>query len=300
MRHSPSDQHPQQPRRRPVWLRWPLKTALFLAVLLFTLYPNPSLLVRNIRHLSRMNEMLDPSNEGLAPLEAQVRERLGGGTHGARATLAAVEWVVYHRLPYEWDWNTWGVADYMPTVSEALAKGCEDCDGRAVVAASLLKRMGHEAWLVSDIRHVWVATREGEAMSPGRASKGLVATPSGTKVTLNASTLWNTISGLAYGIAAFPLIRELILIAALAFLSMQPRSPWLRRWAGAVTMLAGLLLIRLHGMTTDEFTREALISIIAGFTMVPAGWLILLAPVARRQAAQRSDSSGAGAADPSG
>lgn len=273
-------------RRLAGWLRWPLKTALFLAVLLFTLYPDPSLLARNVRHLANMSRMLDPANEGLAPLEAQVRERLGDARHGAHETLAAVEKVVTRRLPYDWDWNTWGVADYMPTVSEALEMGREDCDGRAVVAASLLKRMGHEAWLVSDVRHVWVATKEGETMSPGRAGKGLVATPSGTRVTVTPSTAWNALSGLAYGVAAFPLVRELILLAALTLLSMQPRSAWLRRWAGMVTMLAGLLLVRLYGTTTGEWSREALLSMVAGFAMLPVGWLILLTG-AKRDAAAR-------------
>lgn len=263
-------------KRLPALLRWPLKTLLFLTVLAFTLYPDIRLLPRNIEHVRHMNEMLDPAHPGLAPLEDQVRKHLGDQPQSARRTLDVVQRVVYERLQYGWDWDVWGVADYMPTVDEALSKGREDCDGRAVVAASLLKRMGHEAWLVSDIKHVWVQTKEGETMSPGRPNKSLVATPTGTKLQVTPSAAANLGSGLSYGVAVFPLPRELILVAALALLAMQPGSSLLRRYAGAITIVAGLLLVRAYGRTPREFDGEALTYVCIGFGLMLAGWLILL------------------------
>ena len=49
------------------------------------------------------------------------------------ALVRGVEKFVYGHVPYAWDWDTWGVADYLPSVAEVRRMGREDCDGRAVV-----------------------------------------------------------------------------------------------------------------------------------------------------------------------
>jgi hypothetical protein len=285
-------------RRWPPYVRWPVKTLIFAIVVVFTLYPRIELLPRNLQHVSHMHQMIDPENAGLAPLEVEVRAKLGEGQRGARQTLDVVQQVVYQHLPYAWDWDVWGVADYMPTVAEALEKGREDCDGRAVVAASLLKRMGHEAWLVSDMKHVWVKTSEGETMSPGRANKSLVATPTGTQVQVTPSALANLGSAAAYGVAVFPLLRELIIISALGLLAMQPGTALVRRYAGVLTMFCGLLLVRLHGKVPGEFDAMALAIVLTGFGMIAGGWLMLLKAAANRCAAARPESPAAGSAGP--
>jgi len=261
-------------------LRWPLKLGIVLLVALLALYPRFWLLPTCIARLRDLNSTIDPSHPGLAPLEAAVRKHCKTDD-SPRAIRRATEKVVYDAIPYAWDWDTWGVVEYIPNTAEVLAMGREDCDGRAVLAASLLQRMGYEATLVSDLVHVWVATPTAELMSPGTGAKTLRATDEGTKLDLSRSALANVGRSLAYGISVFPLTRELAILAALALTSMQPRSTVRRRVLGASLLLLGLALMRdsgggLHGTTY----RPHLVWI--GLAIIFAGWLTLLVKGANR------------------
>lgn len=244
----PIGEHPpswwQRFHNRPWWQRGPLKAAFFLAVVILALYPKVWLIPVQISRLCDLNSVLDPQNPGLAVLEQEVRAALPANAQ-PRVALKAVEDVVYEHIPYAWDWDTWGVMDFLPTTAEALALGREDCDGRAVVAASLLCRMGYKAWLVTDILHMWVATEAGETMSPGLGAKSLAITPTGTKPSFDWKIVENLGRGAAYGVAVFPLIRELIILAALAFVLTHPWSAGWRRALGWVLLAAGFAALRL-------------------------------------------------------
>lgn len=170
---------------------------------------------------------------------------------GPRAVIQQqVERFVYEKVLYAWDWDTWGCADYIPTIEEMFTKLpragggrlFEDCDGRAVVAASLMRRLGFDAQLVTDLRHVWVVTPDGEWMGPGRG-KAAVATPQGTQVR------WSTVAtnapmSLSYGIAVFPFGRELIVLATAFVLLLHRRTPRRPAVLAAVLLLDGLLFLR--------------------------------------------------------
>ena len=127
--------------RRRRLLRWPIKNVLFVLVVAATLYPKPWLLPRWIARLGDMNAVLEPQHPGLEPFERAVRGLLPAGA-SPTSVLKAVEKTVYARIPYAWDWDVWGVMDYLPTVGEVLAQGREDCDGRAGIAASRRRRLG--------------------------------------------------------------------------------------------------------------------------------------------------------------
>lgn len=232
-------------------IRWPLKTAIAAAVLLFMLFPRVDLLVRNIRHWARLDLLIEPGAPGLEKLEAEVRRQLPEGA-GPDVALRVTERVVYEAVPYAFDWDTWGNADYVPRVEETLAAGREDCDGQAVVAASLLKRMGYDARLMSDMGHVWVWTPEGESMSPSVLAGGEVFVmqgESGSELNWAAVFNWRSIvmdwgRNVSFGIAVFPAWREAVLIGV-AWLLLLGRRP---RWAVAATGLAlavgGWMLVR--------------------------------------------------------
>jgi hypothetical protein len=168
------------------------------------------------------------------------------------------------------------VAEYLPTVAEVFEQGREDCDGRAVVAASLLRRMGYDAWLVSDLLHVWVETPEGETMSPTGGEKTFVGTDAGTQATVSMRILQNAGRGLVYGIAVFPLMRESIILALLCALTMQPwSSPW-RRVAGCLLLWLALDTLRGSGQqaTIPGHTR-AIVSTWLGVLVAVVGWMVL-------------------------
>jgi len=171
---------------------------------------------------------------------ASLRTQLAG-VDDPRAALRAVEKFVYTEIPYDWDWNTWGSADYLPTVTEVIEKGREDCDGQAVVAASLLRNFGFQTELVANFAHMWVRTDKGEVMSPGK-NRAVVATKEGPKLQLRG--LLDLPKSTAFGIAVFPLTRELIVVAVIWLMLVERRRRVGRQGAWLVLFAVALLLLR--------------------------------------------------------
>ncbi len=256
----------------PWYVRGPIKLAAFGLVLLLTLYPRFWLLPRHIQRLRDMDSALQPELPGLSVMAHEVWLT----SRPDEAVLSTVEDVVYWHIPYAWDWDTWGVVDYLPSTSEVLAMGREDCDGRAVVAASLLRRMGYEAHLVCDLKHVWVSCPQGQLMSPGAGETSLVATESGTQVRFSRGLLANLGRGLTFGIAVFPLGRELIIVAALCAVLIQPRSSVLRRIAGCAAMLLTLVLFRQAGDSVDGLAEHPELVVLGALTWVAACLLLAI------------------------
>jgi hypothetical protein len=183
MLESPSSP-PNDARLRRTILRWyvrmPLKAAAFALITFFVLFPYPRQFVRHLAHVRHLQTMVDPHAPQLDQLQRALDDRLRpiAATQPAVLENAVLvqrhdERFVYDQVHYEWDWNLWGSADYMPTVAEIFEKADEaggqlreDCDGRAVIAASLMKRLGYDATLVTDLRHVWVATPKANGWAP--------------------------------------------------------------------------------------------------------------------------------------
>jgi hypothetical protein len=240
--------------RRSRLVRWPLKTTLFVLVVAAVLYPKPWLVPSWCARLRDMNTVIDPTDSHLARLQDELLR--SADTRPSLPQLRPkLERAVYDAVPYAFDWETWGVMDYLPTVGEVFALGCEDCDGRAVVAASLLRRMGYQADLATDLKHTWVVARDPARpdiavgfMAPGEGPSMLVRDAQGRlRLRVSADALSNLGRGLAYGIAVFPLERELIILAALCLVLLHP---WItrRRWlAGCMLLAAALVLLRLAG-----------------------------------------------------
>ncbi len=193
-------------------LRWyarlPLKWLIFGLTVLAVCFPYPRLAYRHLSHWRDPNALIEPEAPALQPWVAELRASLPADSP-PKETLQHVQQFVHRKLPYEWDWNTWGLSDYLPTVEEAVSLGKEDCDGRAVVAASLLRNLGFESRIVTDFAHVWVQTNHGETMGPGRR-KAIVATETGINV--NWRGLVEIPRALAYGVAVFPWRREMIVL----------------------------------------------------------------------------------------
>jgi hypothetical protein len=227
-------------------LRWParlpVKCALLGVTVVLVTFPYPHLLVRDVQRWRNPDALIDPRAKELGPMLDELRERLGPSS-SPPVVLKEVERLVYEKVAYAWDWEVWGVADYLPTVQEATEQGREDCDGQAVVAASLLRNLGYQAEIVSDFAHVWVKTDQGEIMHPGKA-KSLEATEAGVRV--HWRTLMNLPRALAYSVAVFPLGRELIVTAVFWALLLRPGTPKKISVYGGALLVVGLLVVR-HG-----------------------------------------------------
>jgi hypothetical protein len=259
--------------------RWCAKLVLFVVALLLVLYPRLWLLPPSIARLWDLNSVLDPAHPGLQPLAERV-QALAPAPAPAEAVQDAVQQVVYEQVPYAFDWETWGVVEYLPTVEETLRAGREDCDGRAVIAASLLRRLGHDAWLVSDFKHTWVLARDpatqAEArglMAPGAGGQSLIADETGTRAVLDRALFANLGRGLAFGISVFPLLREVLLLAVIAVLTLHPWSSRGQRLAGLALLVVALVAVRWAGAAPAGGASLALLW--GGVVAAVAGWLFL-------------------------
>lgn len=230
---------------RPAW-RWPIKWCLLALVVFLTLYPRPDLFARHINHFNRLNSLPDPADPALAPLRAKFVQHLQtrGLLHAPpEQLLDEVNAFVRRQIPYSWDWDNWGVADYIPTLPEVIARGTEDCDGRAVVAAALLRSLGVPANLVADTRHMWVRTPQGETMNP-MGPPIIQTTEQGLQIR------WAGLLDLgppAFGVSVFPLSREFIILAAVWLLLLPRHVRWKPAMAALLLMIQGLLIVRLLG-----------------------------------------------------
>jgi len=262
-----------------------LKLAIFAVVTFFVLFPRPAQLARHISHLRDMQRMIAPDEPQLAALEALVRERLTttapADADSPSVVQRAVECVVLEKVEYAWDWDEWGSADYMPTVAEMFERAAEmdgqlreDCDGRAVMAASLMKRLGYEPTLVTDLRHVWVTTPQGAWMGPGGETT-MASGEAGNEIAWG-TLLSNIPTSLSFGMAVFPFVRELIILVTAYLLLIHRRMSRAAAAIGFVLLLQGLLFMRLGFFAPAAVTREVsswpawvgLMHILAGFAVL--------------------------------
>ncbi len=277
----------------PRYLRWPAKLLFLILITGLVLYPRFWLIPRWLHRLADLDSVITPTDSALAPLEQRCRQDLPSGNLTIDELAARVEQLVYAALPYAHDWDTWGVMDYLPTPAEALARGQEDCDGRAAVAAALLRRLGYNAHLVSDLKHTWVeiSTSDDDSrviaalMAPGTGARSLAGTTAGTRTTLNVGMVANVGRALAYGIAVFPLNRELIILAALLLVTLHPRTGRHRAVAAAILFVIALTLLRCAGISPDALAQRPALPWLALIIAVGGWTLLAYKPPRRRQPA---------------
>jgi len=222
--------------------RWPLKLLLLCLLVLWV-----DLLPAQIHRYMNPNGLVDPSSE-LQPLVDEFEmERQPDWTR--QELMNHIEAFVYRKITYARDWNIWGNIDYFPTVREAVKKGREDCDGRAIVAASMLQRYGFDAELMGNFDHIWVKTDIGETMSPGD-HVFVQFTDEGRK--LNWSALWDAPNDFCHGVAIFPLWRELIIVLGFWLLMISRRLNLKYALGGLALLVIGLLLVRDGGLDDPE------------------------------------------------
>lgn len=230
--------------QRPV-KRAGLKLALLAAVVLFALYPNPVLLVRQVHHLLNMEQLIQPGLPAMPEINRDIDQLIATNTP-ALTEFKAVERYVYRRIPYQYDWHGWANLDYWPTAAEVWERKREDCDGRAVLAVSILRARGYpEARLVANLQHVWVAVGTNELMGPmadrnfrregGRMVDGKLV---GAKTVITLPALKTLLDSLALT-CKFPAWRVVLMLVTLLALLFHPATDTGRFATLCAVMLAG-------------------------------------------------------------
>ncbi|HEY1173468.1 MAG TPA: hypothetical protein VGH19_19025 [Verrucomicrobiae bacterium] len=223
----------------------PLGKRVFIKALLlglFTLavfFPRPDQLVKQFPRWKNPDSLIETDVPFMVEINKKIDEQLKpDGTK--LEELKTVERFVYREVKYGYDWDVWGNTDYWPTVTEVWESKREDCDGLAVLAASILKSRGfEEVRIVGNLSHVWVATKTNEVMSP-QADKNFQRVDGKLKVKLPGA---NTFLLSWAHINKFPAGRSLILLMAILLMVAHPIWDGARWWRAFGIGAAGLLLL---------------------------------------------------------
>lgn len=257
----PTDSSPVRPCRRGTWA---LRIPIFATGLLLLLFPHPGRAVRELRTLRDPNSLIAPDDPAVAKLSEEVDAKMPGGLDRPRQ-IAWIEAYVESRIAYENDWDQWWNVDYWPTPSETMASRREDCDGIAVVTASLLKRRGFAPTIEASYEHVWVAVEGERILHPDKETDfdGEHWSAPGLSLIL---PWWRT------SLRAFPLWRWATLVAwPLAVLRWPNRR---RIVVEFVPVFAGLWMASLAAIRMPDLLFGAVLLAVLG---------IALATVFRRQ-----------------
>lgn len=205
-----------------------LKVALLAGVVLFALYPNPVLFVRQIGHYLDSESLIQPDMPAMPEINREIDQLIATNTQPL-SEFKAVERFVYRRIAYQYDWHGWWNLDYWPTAAEVWDRKREDCDGRAVLATSILRARGYpEARLVANLQHVWVAVGTNELMGPmadknfrregGKLVNGKLV---GGKTVITLPALKTLLDSLAMT-CKFPASRVILMLVTLLALVFHP------------------------------------------------------------------------------
>lgn len=224
---------------RPRGQRMLVKCVLLGLFTLAVFFPRPDQLVRQIPRWKNPDSLIETNAPFLTEINQKIDEQLKPEAT-KNEEMKAVERFVYREIKYGYDWDVWGNTDYWPTLAEVWQNKREDCDGQAVLTASILRSRGFtDVRIVGNLSHVWVAAGTNEVMSP-QADKNFQRVDGKLKVRLpGAKTFLLTWAH----INKFPAARSLLLLLAVLILTLHPvwdvKQWWMTFGIGA----AGLLLL---------------------------------------------------------
>lgn len=215
-----------------------IKMGIFAAILLIVLFPNPVLLFKQLSAYSHAEALIQTTFPGIEQINQELNAALPAGVT-RQQEFQAIQRYVYRNIPYAYDWDNWGNVDFWPTAEEVWARRQEDCDGQAVLAASILRARGFEsARLVGNIRHIWVTVDEQELMSPDREQTFV---REGGKVRIKLPSRELLLGSMALYLSEFPAFRNVILLITLIGLCYHP--------GASRSQFLGLTVVGLLGFT---------------------------------------------------
>ncbi len=177
-----------------------LITSLFFWTwMLFILYPNPYRLV-----VSGYRMIKPATNPAAITLLAQR----------APWDPREIEEFVLEEIPYQYDWQTYGMPFYFPTAAEAMAKATGDCKSRFVILASLFEARGIAYKQSFSLSHFWVDYEGKEETGIERSENAfLLRTEEGVKIQVPKEDLKDSFDVLKEGFWDYmPLNRKILFL----------------------------------------------------------------------------------------
>ena len=224
-----------------LWERVAIKSIMFVGVLIVVLYPNPLLLGQQLRAYVHTESLIQPAFAGMDRINQDIDGYLSPDATREHE-FRMIQRYVYEHIPYVYDWENWGNIDFWPTAEQVWERRKEDCDGRAILAVSILRARGFTAaTLVGNIRHIWVEVDQDELMGPDR-ERTLSRVDGKTRINLPSAEL--LLGSIALHIADFPTIRNLILLFTIMLLGYHPCKNLTGLFALSTMGLMGFILFK--------------------------------------------------------
>ncbi len=233
--------------------RW--KRILLRCVLLFVVwagihFPNPVEVVTHLLHIANPEALIRPDLPDMERINRDV-DAMIAESNGKLSEVRAVERYVLRNIHYKFDWESGWNLDYWPDAADVWQRRADDCDGRAVLAVSILRARGRkDARLAGNLIHIWAQTGSDEFMGPHkeksiRVTEKTITTPDGKKVTkkeyhVTPPSVKMLLRGFSFHMRHFPMTR-LILLFVLSYFAVC----WTGRNSNGI--IGGLVLL-LGGM----------------------------------------------------
>lgn len=192
------------PASRSRWLELAARLPILAMGILVLLFPHPGRALREFRTLRDPNALIAPGDPAVERLSAEIDAAMPA-TLDRPGQIAWIEAFIEKRIVYAHDWDQWLNVDYWPTPSETVASGREDCDGIAVLTASVLKRRGFKPRIEASYEHVWLEVEGERILNPDKETNF-----DGEHWSLPGFGL--ILSWLRYSLTSFPLWRWATLV----------------------------------------------------------------------------------------
>jgi hypothetical protein len=284
-----------------------LKILVFVLFGFVVLNPNLKRALLQVSHTLNPEALIQPDFPGMAEINARIDRMIEADLDGnSEARLVAR--FVRKQIHYVSDYRNWGNIEYWPTAQEVWERGQEDCDGRAILATSILRSRGYNsARLVVGLDHMWIKVDENEKAPAEPAQLVALLNPNPNfslpleertgagdflllaKAFLHPTAFRETSTNL---VAEIPAPRKAILITGLLLLCSYPAR---RRRALLLVICLGLVsaAILAHWRPDQEQSLRGMIGgLLLSFAIVGAltmnGWARLLPGRTREQAQEVS------------
>ena len=199
--------------------RLSIKSLILIGTTVGVLFPNPVLLIKQLLVYRHTESLIQTDFDGLERINQEL-DALVPAHATQEQEFQAVQRYVYDHIPYAYDWDNWLNADYWPTAAEVWERKQEDCDGRAVLATSILRSRGFtSARLSGNIRHIWVTVGADALMGP-EPEQTIRREGGKRRIVLPSPEL--LLGSLAISVADFPTIRNLLLLFTVLLLCYHP------------------------------------------------------------------------------
>ncbi len=261
--------------------RWLVKSAIFVGFTLVVLNPNLKRTFLQVAHILDPEKLIQTQFAALSLINHQVDQFVSedAGQHSEARLVARF---VLKTIRYVSDYRNWGNLDYWPTAEEAWQKRQEDCDGRAILAASILRSRGfHSAGLVIGLDHMWIKVNENEK-DPSKPPHivALLSPNPDFALPLEQESRWHDLLCLARALlhpkafcetsthlfADIPGLRKFVLVTAFLLLCLHPY----RKLGGMVPVLALGLVAAALLASWQPATGHRLLAICGGSLLLVA------------------------------